>query len=84
MSHTIFAEYIWIDGYGKLRSKNRVIRNINGIDFKVDDATYYPQWNYDGSSTNQATTNESEVILKPVAVYEDPFFQLTLPLTGNI
>jgi len=29
--------------------------------------------NYDGSSCYQATTDESEVILKPVAMYKDPF-----------
>ena len=32
-----------------------------------------PSWNYDGSSTYQVTTSNSEVILKPVAVYRDPF-----------
>lgn len=30
-------------------------------------------WNYDGSSTYQATTENSEVIIKPVAMYRDPF-----------
>ena len=32
-----------------------------------------PEWNYDGSSTYQASTNNSEVILKPVAYFHDPF-----------
>lgn len=32
-----------------------------------------PVWNYDGSSTNQAPGSDSEVLLKPVAVYDDPF-----------
>ena len=32
-----------------------------------------PQWNYDGSSTNQASTEKSEVILKPVKAVKDPF-----------
>ncbi len=30
-------------------------------------------WNFDGSSTNQAVSTDSEVELKPVAVYKDPF-----------
>ena len=34
-----------------------------------------PDWNYDGSSTNQGTTENSEVILKPCALYKDPFRQ---------
>ena len=32
-----------------------------------------PEWNYDGSSTNQAPGDDSEVILRPVAMYPDPF-----------
>ena len=32
-----------------------------------------PEWNYDGSSTGQATTECSEVILKPVRMYPSPF-----------
>ena len=31
------------------------------------------EWNYDGSSTYQASTQNSEVIMKPVAYYPDPF-----------
>ena len=30
-------------------------------------------WNYDGSSTEQADGKDSEVYLKPVALYKDPF-----------
>jgi glutamine synthetase len=33
----------------------------------------FPIWNFDGSSTNQATGEDSEVILKPCAVFDDPF-----------
>ena len=32
-----------------------------------------PDWNYDGSSCYQASTHNSEVIMKPVAYYPDPF-----------
>lgn len=35
--------------------------------------TFFPQWNFDGSSTGQAPGDNSDVYLKPVAVYPDPF-----------
>ena len=56
------AEYIWIDAYNKLRSKTKVCPD--GV---IDD------WNYDGSSTGQALGFESEVTLKPCALFNDPF-----------
>merc|ERR1712151_128111 len=33
----------------------------------------FPVWNYDGSSTNQAPGEDSEVILNPAAFFPDPF-----------
>ena len=56
------AEYIWIDAFNKLRSKTQVCPN--GV---IDD------WNYDGSSTGQALGSESEVIIKPRSLFNDPF-----------
>ena len=32
-----------------------------------------PWWNFDGSSTGQAEGSNSDVYLKPVAIYKDPF-----------
>lgn len=34
-----------------------------------------PIWNYDGSSTYQATGTNSDTYLHPVAIYRDPFRQ---------
>lgn len=56
------SEYIWIDGYGGLRSKTMVSHNDN-----------LPNWNYDGSSTLQADGNNSEVVIRPVKTTKDPF-----------
>lgn len=34
---------------------------------------YSPVWNFDGSSTGQAPGDDSEVLLKPQAIFPDPF-----------
>lgn len=66
---SVFAEYVWIDGYGKLRSKGRTL--TRAVLSKAP--TELPKWNYDGSSTSQAPGSDSEVILRPQAVFKDPF-----------
>ncbi len=59
------AEYLWIDGTkpsAKIRSKAKVISDSEkpGI------------WGFDGSSTNQAAGESSDVVLSPVMVTPDP------------
>ncbi|KAH8671197.1 glutamine synthetase [Xylariales sp. PMI_506] len=65
------AEYVWIDAHGGVRSKSRTITKVpaDGI-FKPEDL---PIWNFDGSSTEQAPGDNSDVYLRPVAVFPDPF-----------
>ena len=62
------AEYIWIGGNNELRSKCRVMNECD-----KDSIYSYPDWNYDGSSTGQAIGSDSEVIMKPMAVFKCPF-----------
>jgi len=65
-------EYIWIDAKNELRSKTKVFDTFsnNNESPKLKDL---PNWNYDGSSTNQATSEDSDVVLKPCAMFNDPF-----------
>ena len=78
---TVIAEYIWLDGKCKLRSKTKVIklklpttnRNILLEKYHETLLKQLPKWNYDGSSTGQAKGNESEIILNPVRIFLDPF-----------
>ena len=61
------AEYIWVDAEGDVRSKCKTVAaNKASLD-------QLPSWNYDGSSTDQAPGEDSEVIIKPRAIYKDPF-----------
>ena len=69
MSNKIIAEYIWIGGDGEVRSKARTLDYNDPI--KLHDCL--PEWNYDGSSTKQASGQDSEVIIKPQAIYKCPF-----------
>ena len=62
-------EYIWLDGYKptqSLRSKTMIEDDFSG---ELKDAK---QWSFDGSSTEQASGDDSDCLLQPVAVYPDP------------
>ncbi len=59
------AEYIWIDGTKPsplIRSKTKI----------VGDGKEPGIWGFDGSSTNQAVGNDSDCVLQPVFVCDDP------------
>ncbi|RAP26988.1 glutamine synthetase [Candidatus Marinamargulisbacteria bacterium SCGC AG-343-D04] len=65
------AEYIWIDGTkptSLLRSKTRVIE-VGSDKASLGD---FPEWGFDGSSTNQATGDNSDCILRPVSFVSNP------------
>ena len=75
---------VWIDGDGGLRSKTSV-RFIHSprpfftdiptqtVSKKVTDIGQLRIWDFDGSSTNQAPGNDSDVYLRPAAIFRDPF-----------
>ncbi len=75
----VIAEYIWIDGVNLTRSKTRVFPAGQIQAFGVHHADYYPDWDYDGSSTGQHRDNDTEVVLKPKYVCPNPLFT-----AGNI
>ena len=61
-------EYIWLDSDNEFRSKTKIIYSNETP--KLDNL---PIWNYDGSSTGQATGTDSEIFLHPVSLFKDPF-----------
>lgn len=63
------AEYIWLDGSKptqKIRSKARFIKN------DLVSLQSFPEWGFDGSSTEQAEGHASDCHLKPVSFINDP------------
>jgi glutamine synthetase len=68
-SYPFIVEYIWFGGEDEFRSKVKCIRNNSSRDELVLDDV--GMWNYDGSSTGQANTSNSEIILKPIQLYKD-------------
>ena len=65
----VTAEYVWIGGDGsRMYSKTRTL-DVNEVRRLKD----IPYWTCDGSNTNQATTDDCELVLKPVFYCKDPF-----------
>lgn len=67
----MIIEYIWIDNSSALRSKTRTLDiKKNNIFDKGELLDKLPEWSFDGKETGQS---QSDVILKPVHVFIDPF-----------
>jgi glutamine synthetase len=72
----IKAEYIWIDGTEPtplLRSKTRMLEAnvIEKVLGAITGVSALPHWGFDGSSTNQATGDDSDCQLFPVFACRD-------------
>lgn len=72
----ILADYVWLSPglnnvHNIFRWKTRVFHNEN----ELGDLLYptFPDWDFDGSSTNQSVDNNTEIVLKPAFVCSDPF-----------
>ena len=66
----IKLEYVWLDGYKpepNLRSKVKIVEYDKVRNAFLDGN--FPMWNFDGSSTLQAETGNSDRLLKPVRHY---------------
>ncbi|KAI9651531.1 MAG: glutamate--ammonia ligase, partial [Alyxoria varia] len=63
----VIAEYVWIDSSNGTRSKCKTLPK------KPTSVKDLPEWNFDGSSTEQAPGDNSDVYLRPVAMFPDPF-----------
>jgi len=62
-------EYIWTDGSSSIRSKTKyMVIDRSKIKSPSDFISNIPEWSFDGSSTNQAKTENSDCILKPVKI----------------
>jgi glutamine synthetase len=66
MKQKCILEYIWLDANNNFRSKVKV--EILKIPFLVNNLEI---WNFDGSSTGQATGEDSEIFIKPYLVLQN-------------
>merc|ERR1719161_1437314 len=69
----VMAEYVWLGGAVTVMGGFDIRSKTKTLDKKPASVSELPIWNYDGSSTEQAPGNDSEVILIPAALFNDPF-----------
>lgn len=67
-TQTLILEYVWLDGKMNLRSKYKTIK-VKENDLNID------QWKCDGKLTYQIYNDDTEIILNPIAFYDNPFFE---------
>ena len=72
MGRLSFAEYIWLDGcypVQGIRSKSRVVEVSGEASGGKPAPEEFPAWSFDGSSTEQASGDDSDCLLQPVRVF---------------
>ena len=69
MKNIVIAEYVWQGGKCAcdMRSKSRTLVG------PIQSIEHIPMWQCDGSSCGLSEVNRSDVYLKPVQVFSDPF-----------
>lgn len=86
-------EYLWLDGYNpqQIRSKTKIIKSDSSnlsIDSIIEEyksgELKAPTWNFDGSSTNQAETSNSELLLVPVNFFKNPFVKNSILVVSEV
>ena len=70
INNKILLEYIWIDSDDNTRSKTKIIEFDQEKNIELANI---PEWNFDGSSTGQAEGKDSDVLIRPCAIYPNPF-----------
>jgi len=68
----VLAEYVWLGG-SKTTGGFDIRQKTKTLEKKPEKPEDLPVWNFDGSSTGQAPGDDSEVLLQPVAIFDDPF-----------
>jgi len=71
----MLAEYIWLDGtkgFPQIRGKLRVLKDIQAKALGSYETSDFPEWGFDGGSTNQGTLSDSDSVLKPCRIYTNP------------
>lgn len=57
-------DYLWVDVDGNPREKTKILKHA-----PFDNPTDIEYWTFDGSSTGQSETKNSDLLLKPVKIY---------------
>jgi len=68
----VLAEYVWLGG-SRTTGGFDIRQKTKTLDKAPSSVADLPVWNFDGSSTGQAPGDDSEVLLRPVSIFADPF-----------
>jgi len=68
----VLAEYVWLGGASTTGGFD-IRQKTMTLDKKPTSVSELKIWNFDGSSTGQAPGSDSEILLKPAAIFRDPF-----------
>jgi glutamine synthetase len=75
LSNPVHLTYIWTDGDDNLRQKVKLMDLNENMKKNLFAFENYPVWNFDGSSTGQSSTYDSEVLISPIKVYPNCLLQ---------